>query len=95
MKISLEEVKKVAGLASLTFSEEELDELARTLNDILLYVEKLGELDVSGVEPTSHVLDIVNVFREDLVRPSLSKQEALKNGPDHDDSGFRVPKVIE
>ena len=95
MKISLEEVKKVAGLASLTFSEKEYEKLSRTLNDILHYVEKLSELDVSKVEPTSHVLDVVNVFRDDVVWPSIPREDALKNSPDRDEGSFRVPKVIE
>ena len=95
MKISLEEVKKIAGLASLTFSEKEYEKLSRSLNDILLYIEKLSELDVSRVEPTSHVLDVVNVFRDDIVKPSIPSEDALKNSPDRDGSNFRVPKVIE
>ncbi len=93
--ISREQVLHVARLARLTFSEEEGALFQKQLSDILTYVETLNRLDTTGVEPTSHVLEIRNVFRDDAVRPSLSAAEALANAPAPADGFFRVPKIIE
>ena len=65
------------------------------LNSILGHIEKLSELDTEGVEPTFHVFDVRNVFREDEVRPSLPTEEILKNAPVRDGNFFKVPKIIE
>jgi aspartyl-tRNA(Asn)/glutamyl-tRNA(Gln) amidotransferase subunit C len=65
------------------------------LSKILAYIEKLNELDIAGVEPTSHVLDLVNVLREDEPRPSIALDEALLNAPDRADNFYRVPRIIE
>ena len=95
MKITREEVLHVAGLARLEFEPAEVDGLAAQLSGILDYVEKLGELDLSGVEPTAHVHEIVNAFRPDEPRPSLTNEAALSNAPHPEAGCFRVPKVIE
>ncbi|MBI3994794.1 MAG: Asp-tRNA(Asn)/Glu-tRNA(Gln) amidotransferase subunit GatC [Nitrospirae bacterium] len=95
MKLSKEEVEHVAKLARLAVSEDEKEAFSRQLSEILTYVGKLNELDTSKVEPTSHVLDLSNVFRDDVVRESLPPVEALANAPDHDNNHFRVPKIIE
>lgn len=89
------DVKHIAHLARLRLSEEEKEKFGVQLSSILTYVEKLNELDTSGVEPTSHVLAIGNVMREDALRPSLSTDEALRNAPDRADDFYRVPKIIE
>lgn len=95
MAITKEDVEKVAKLAKLKFTEEEKEKFTQQLAQIVSYVEKLKELDTEGVEPTSHVLDIKNVFREDKVKESLSQEEALANAPSKKNSYFSVPKVIE
>ena len=95
MKISRDEVKHVANLARLRFDEGELEKFTDQLNVILTYIDKLNELDTSEVEPTYHVLDLVNVFREDQVQPSLPREAALANAPEHADGFFQVPRIIE
>jgi aspartyl-tRNA(Asn)/glutamyl-tRNA(Gln) amidotransferase subunit C len=95
MAISKEEVYKVAELARLKLSEEEAERFTSQLNDILEFANKLNELDTDHVEPTSHVLPMINVMREDEVRPSLDREKVLKNAPEHQDGMFRVPAVFE
>ena len=95
MRVSLEDVRKVAHLARLALTSEEEAQLIGELNQILNYVAALDELDTAGVAPTSHVLPISNVFREDEVTPSLPQAEALANAPSSGHGHFRVPKVIE
>ncbi len=94
MKISREDVQKVAQLARLRLCEEELVTMTGQLDTILSYVDKLNELDTDGVEPTTHVLAVSNAFREDCVRPSLTRQRALANGPAVDEESFLVPRVL-
>ncbi|MBO8169173.1 MAG: Asp-tRNA(Asn)/Glu-tRNA(Gln) amidotransferase subunit GatC [Thermoanaerobacteraceae bacterium] len=94
MSISKKDVEHVALLARLEFSEEELEEYTKQLNDILGYVDKLNELDTADVEPTSHVLPLNNVLREDASRDYLDNETALKNAPDKKDGMFRVPKIV-
>jgi len=89
------DVEHIAHLAKLRLSEEEEDTFGAQLSGILAYVEKLNELDTSGAEPTSHVLALGNVMREDILRPSLPTDEALLNAPDRADNFYRVPKIIE
>jgi aspartyl-tRNA(Asn)/glutamyl-tRNA(Gln) amidotransferase subunit C len=89
------DVEHIAHLARLRLAAEEMAKFGAQLNSILSYVEKLNELDTTGVEPTSHVLALSDVMREDKVRASLSKDEALGNAPDRNDSFYRVPKIIE
>jgi aspartyl-tRNA(Asn)/glutamyl-tRNA(Gln) amidotransferase subunit C len=93
--VTIEQVRYIASLARLRFTDEEEERLATEMNDILGYVEKLDELDTSGVQPMSHVLDLHNVFRDDVVEARISREEALKNAPDADSVYIRAPKVIE
>jgi aspartyl-tRNA(Asn)/glutamyl-tRNA(Gln) amidotransferase subunit C len=95
MAVSLDDVRKVAYLARLELSEEEETRAVEDLSQMLDYVTSLNELDTNDVLPTAHVLPICNVFREDLVRPSLPQAEALANAPSSGHGHFRVPKVIE
>jgi aspartyl-tRNA(Asn)/glutamyl-tRNA(Gln) amidotransferase subunit C len=95
MKISKQEVEHVARLARLELAEAEKDKLIDQLSNILTYVETLNGLDTKGVEPTSHVLDIKNVMRDDVSAPSLSQDQALANAPEKAAGHFKVPKIIE
>ncbi|MBI3811129.1 MAG: Asp-tRNA(Asn)/Glu-tRNA(Gln) amidotransferase subunit GatC [Nitrospirae bacterium] len=95
MKLGKEEVEHVAKLARLAVSEEEKEAFSRQLSEILTYIGKLNELDTSKVEPTSHVLDLSNVFRDDIVSESLPAADVLANAPDRESDHFRVPKIIE
>jgi aspartyl-tRNA(Asn)/glutamyl-tRNA(Gln) amidotransferase subunit C len=91
MAIDRAEVVHVARLARLELSEEELGRLGGQLNTILEAVGKVAELDLSGVEPTAHPLDVVNVWAQDEPRPSLTVDEALANAPEREGDFFRVP----
>ena len=93
--LSREEVQHVARLARLHLSDEELERMRAQLDAILAYVDKLRELDVEGVEPTSHAVPLVNVMRDDAVTPCLSQDAALANAPDRVGEFFRVPRIIE
>ena len=95
MKISKQEVEHVAKLARLELAEGEKDKLIDQLSNILTYVETLNGLDTKGVEPTSHVLDIKNVMRDDVSAPGLSQEQALANAPEKAAGHFKVPKIIE
>ncbi len=94
-RISLEQVKHVAHLARLAITEEEAEKFTKQLADIIEFAEQLNELDTSSVEPTSHVLDMKNVLREDIAKKGLPVEEVLKNAPDHKDGQFRVPSILE
>jgi len=89
------DVKYVAQLARLRLSPEEEEKLGRQLDQILNHIEKLNEVDVSGVEPTAHAFPLANVTRADQVQPSLAHQEALKNAPSQANGLFVVPKIVE
>ncbi len=89
------DVKYVANLARLALTDEELDKFGRQLNDILQYINKLNEVDTGDTVPTSHVLDIKNVYREDAAAKSLPIEEVLGNAPAKEGNFFKVPKVIE
>jgi aspartyl-tRNA(Asn)/glutamyl-tRNA(Gln) amidotransferase subunit C len=89
------DVKYVAHLARLSLSPEEERKMSEQLGNILGYIEKLKEVDVSGVEPTAHAFPLVNVTRPDEVRPSLSNEEALRNAPAQANGLFIVPKIVE
>ena len=94
MKISLDEMKKVAKLAKLDFDDAELEMMAADLDRIVGYVEKLEELDVRDVPETSYGVDQQAALQEDRVQASLSNEEALKNAPVQKNGFFSVPKVI-
>jgi aspartyl-tRNA(Asn)/glutamyl-tRNA(Gln) amidotransferase subunit C len=89
--IEREQVLHVARLSRLRLSDSEIDTLAGELSSILDHVDKLGEVDIEGVEPTSHVVPLENVLREDEPRPSLDREVALSQAPDPHDGAFRVP----
>lgn len=93
-KITPEQVRHVAMLSRLALDENRLTRLAGQLESILGYVAKIAAVDVSGVEPMAHALPIHNVFREDVVEPSLPLEKVLQNAPDTDGPFFKVPKVI-
>lgn len=94
-RISIEQVKHVAHLARLAVTEEEAEKFTQHLDAIIEYAELLNELDTDNVEPTTHVLDIKNVLREDHARSWLTQEDALKNAPQQRDGQFRVPSIIE
>ena len=94
MSVTKNDVKKIADLARLEFNENELENYTNEMNKILDYVDKLNELDTSEIEPLSHPIENVNVFREDEVKPSTATADALKNSPDKTSEYFKVPKVI-
>jgi aspartyl-tRNA(Asn)/glutamyl-tRNA(Gln) amidotransferase subunit C len=92
MKISMEHLSR---LARLSLSDEEKERFANQLDSILNYMDTLNELDTRNVEPTSHVISIQNVVREDVPVASLDRENALLNAPDREDAFYRVPKIIE
>jgi aspartyl-tRNA(Asn)/glutamyl-tRNA(Gln) amidotransferase subunit C len=93
-KITIEQVKQVAVLARLELPPERLAKLTGQLESILEYVAKIGEVDMTGVEPIAHALPLHNVLREDVVEPSLPLEKVLANAPQSDGPFFKVPKVI-
>ncbi len=95
MRISIEEIEHIASLARLSLSEKEKELFGSQLSSILDYMEKLNELDTRNIEPTSHVLPLSNVMRNDIPGPSIPREDALMNAPDHTEKFFRVPKIIE
>lgn len=94
MAVTKKDVEKIAELARLKFSDEELENFTPQMNEILSYMDKLNELHTENVKPLSHPVEQTNVFREDELKSSISNEEALKNAPDKTDSHFKVPKVI-
>ncbi len=92
MKISIEHI---AHLARLSLSEKEKELFGGQLEGILTYMEKLNELDTKDIEPTSHVIAINNITRDDVPATSLAREEALLNAPDKTEKFYRVPKIIE
>lgn len=95
VKITLAEVEHVARLARLALGADEKDRMRSQLDAILGYVEQLRHVDTAGVEPTAHVLPLVNVMRDDEVRPSYPADAMLANAPDAQDGQFRVPRILE
>lgn len=95
MKITREDVEHVAKLARISVSDSEKETFSRQLSDIVSYIEKLNELNTDSVQPTSHVLDLYNVLREDVVREGLKPGDFLANAPDREGDFFKVPKIIE
>jgi aspartyl-tRNA(Asn)/glutamyl-tRNA(Gln) amidotransferase subunit C len=93
--ISPEEVAHVAHLARLNLSEAEQEQFTAQLSAILDYVAQLNEVPTDGVEPTSHVLDLVNVFREDRVQQTITVEEALRNAPERAHQYVVVPRIVE
>jgi aspartyl-tRNA(Asn)/glutamyl-tRNA(Gln) amidotransferase subunit C len=95
MKITKEQIQHIAVLSRLNLSEEEKDLFGSQLSSILDYVDQLNELDTRETEPTSHVLSLSNVMRDDILASSLPGEEALKNAPSRSENFYRVPRIIE
>ncbi|KJR42994.1 Glu-tRNAGln amidotransferase, C subunit [Candidatus Magnetoovum chiemensis] len=95
MAISNDEVKHIAALARLTLTSEEIERYRKQLDSILLYMNKLNQVDTTNIEPTSHAVEMTSIHRDDAVKPSLTQTEALENAPDKTDKFYRVPKIIE
>ena len=93
--ISREEVAHLARLARLEVTDDELDAFAGQLDVILESMKTLAEVNTDGVQPTSHAVPLVNVFREDRPQPSLSRDAALAGGPDTFEDRFRVPRILD
>lgn len=95
MSVSKEDVKHIANLARLELSKEELEKYTKDLGNIVDFSNTLSKIDVNGVEPTNHILDIKNVFRKDEIKNSYEREEILKNAPDKQAGCVSVPKVVE
>ena len=93
--VNHDEILKIASLAKLHLSDEEISLYTDQINEILEYMNQLDELDTEDIEPLSHVLDQINMTRKDEQTPSLTREEALKNAPKSDDDYFIVPNVID
>ena len=93
--IERKDVMNIAKLSRLSLMDEEVGLYSSQLNGILQYVEKLKELETGGIEPTSHVLDLQNVMREDKTSVCFPVEDALRNAPDPKDGFYRVPRIIE
>ena len=87
-------VEKVSLLARLELTESELDTMTEQLGKIVGYIDQLSELDTENVEPMAHAVELTNVFRDDEVRPSLPRDEAIANAPKRDEECYRVPAVL-
>ncbi|MBT2688863.1 Asp-tRNA(Asn)/Glu-tRNA(Gln) amidotransferase subunit GatC [Bacillus sp. ISL-47] len=94
-RISTDQVKHVAHLARLAITEEEAATFTEQLDRMISFAELLNELDTDNVEPTSHVLDMKNVMREDKAEKGLPQEEVLKNAPEHQDGYIKVPSIME
>ena len=95
MSVSKEEVKHLAKLSRLTFDDNSLDKITNDLSSIVDFANQLSEIEVDGVKPTAHILDIKNVFREDNVDKSYDREEILKNAPDREAGCVSVPQTVE
>ncbi|HMH22908.1 MAG TPA: Asp-tRNA(Asn)/Glu-tRNA(Gln) amidotransferase subunit GatC [Puia sp.] len=87
-------IDNLSNLARLEFNREEKEEIRKDLQRMIQFVEKLGELDTTGVEPLLHMSPEINVLRDDLPQGSVSREQALANAPSTDGTFFKVPKVI-
>ena len=93
-QITIDQVHHVAKLARLALDEARIRKFAGQLEHILTYVDKIGQLDTTHVEPLAHALPLYNVLRDDVVEPSLSIEQVLQNAPETDGPFFKVPKII-
>ena len=89
-----ETIEYVSILAKLELSEEEREQAKKDMGRMLDYIDKLGELDTEGVEPMSHVFPVQNVFREDIVSNSDTREQLLNNAPEQKDGMFMVPRIV-
>jgi len=94
-RIDESQVRQVAKLSRLALSDEQIHAFSTQLSAILDYIAKLNELDTSKVEPLAHCLPVHNVFRDDVVKPSLGTEKVLSNAPEHDETFFLVPKILD
>lgn len=94
MAISEDQVRHVALLARLALTDEQVARYGEDLNSILGHIDTIQQLDLEGVEPTAHPLDVVNVMREDCVRPGLTREQALLNAPETDGTAFVIPQIV-
>ncbi|MFO1441886.1 Asp-tRNA(Asn)/Glu-tRNA(Gln) amidotransferase subunit GatC [Bacillus sp. Bva_UNVM-123] len=94
-RISIDQVKHVANLARLAITEEDTEKFAKQLDAMISFAEQLNEVDTDGVEPTSHVLHMKNVMREDIPQVGLPQSDVLRNAPDHQDGQIKVPSIME
>ena len=96
MKVTVDDVKKMAALSMLNIDESKLEEFRKNLEAILEHVMKLNELDTEGIEPTTYILDQKNIFREDIPEENkFDKESLLKNAPKREGDFFIVPRVVE
>ena len=93
--LSKEEVLHIAHLSRIHLEDSEVEYLSKDLADILKYIDKLKEIDVENVKPTSHVLPLKNVYREDKTQPSLGQQDVMNMAVEEHDGFFKVPQIIE
>lgn len=95
MAVDRETVLRIAHISRLELTEEEIATFPDRINEILAMAEMLQDVDTTGVEPTTHLGQVRNVFREDEVRPSMAKEKVLANAPHVQDGMFRVPRILE
>ncbi len=89
------DVRHIMMLARISLSDKEIEMLAKQLNDIVQYIGQLKEVNTEGIEGTSHIIPLNNVFREDCIQTSFHRHEMLKNAPDSNEKFYIVPKIIE
>ncbi|MEY3312923.1 MAG: Asp-tRNA(Asn)/Glu-tRNA(Gln) amidotransferase subunit GatC [Ignavibacteria bacterium] len=94
-EINSETVKRIADLSRLRFTDSEIEAFAEEFSGIVRAIDEINSMDLTGMEPMSHVLDLPNVFREDVPSESLSVKQALENAPSNNETFFKVPKVME
>ena len=91
--INREDVIHISNLAEIDYGSDEIDKITIQLDKIIEHVAKISEVDTDKVNPTSHVLDISNILREDIPRQSVEQEDALRNAPESSDDGFKIPKI--
>lgn len=95
MSISKDEIKKVANLAKLYVDDSNLDKLSADMEQVIAFADALAGVDTQGIDPTNNVMPVQNVFREDVVRPSMPREKLLQNAPSQENGCYSVPKVVE
>ncbi|MBC7958443.1 MAG: Asp-tRNA(Asn)/Glu-tRNA(Gln) amidotransferase subunit GatC [Vallitaleaceae bacterium] len=95
MKITKEQVTHVANLARLNLTEEEKEVMTKDMASIISFVDQMNGLDISEIKPTDHIIPINNVFRDDVVKPSMNREELLRNAPEQENGCYSVPKIVE
>lgn len=95
MKITKEQVEHVANLARLNLTEEEKEQMTTDMEAIIEFANRINEIDIDNIDPTAHIVPVNNVFREDEVNPSFSRDELLSNAPNKENGCFSVPRIVE